>query len=135
MDQIKQLGYETPNIILNLGTLYVLMILYFLRVFMLLIFIFTHKFFGIGKKLRDSLMSQVIFCEFIYLFSEGYIEYLLSGVISLSIKPGSLNDKFIVHATTYIVNIICCIILPGMMIYVLLQKIETIRSENFKRIW
>jgi len=45
---MKQLGYETPNVIKNLGTLYVLMDIYFLKLAIIAIFIvfglFTKRF-------------------------------------------------------------------------------------------
>ena len=50
MDQVKQLGYESTNIILNLGTLYVLMVVYFLKVALLLIIVIPMvKILGRGK--------------------------------------------------------------------------------------
>ena len=96
------------------------MVIYFIKVILLGIFTLTSKYLGLGKKIKNHLKNQVFFKEFIYLFIEGYIEYLLSGVIGATkIKPLSNNDKFIVHATTFLVIAICCVILPGMLIYVL----------------
>jgi hypothetical protein len=128
---MKQLGYETPNVIKNLGTLYVLMVFYFLKLGIIAIFtvlgLFTKRF----EKAKAYLIKSAIFGEFIYLFHEGYIEYLLSGVIGFEVRPGSVDDIFIIHFTTFVV-LIGCIILPVMYIYVLSKKMEDYVSTSFK---
>jgi hypothetical protein len=51
LDQMKQIGYENTNTILNLKTIFVLMIFYFLRLIFLLIIITIVKYCNKGKKL------------------------------------------------------------------------------------
>ena len=86
MDQMKDLGYETQNVILNLGTLFVLMNVYFFKAFVLFVIVKPlHHFTGYGKGFLKKLRSQVLFNDFIYLFMEGFIEFLLSGAIATTI--------------------------------------------------
>jgi hypothetical protein len=51
LDQMKQLGYENSNTILNLKTIFVLMIFYFLKLIFLFIIIIIVKYCNKGKKL------------------------------------------------------------------------------------
>ena len=44
------LGYKTSNSILNLGSLFILVVVYFIRVFLLIFFFISAKYFGKGKK-------------------------------------------------------------------------------------
>ena len=51
IDQMRDLGYKTSNSILNLGSLFILVMVYFIRVFLLIFFYISAKFFGKGKKI------------------------------------------------------------------------------------
>ena len=44
------LGYKTSNSILNLGSLFILVVVYFIRVFLLIFFYISAKYFGKDKK-------------------------------------------------------------------------------------
>ena len=50
IDQMRDLGYKTSNSILNLGSLFILLIIYFLRVTLMIFFYFMVKFTGKGQK-------------------------------------------------------------------------------------
>jgi hypothetical protein len=55
--------------------------IYFLKLAIIAIFIVFGLFTKRFEKAKAYLIKSAIFGEFIYLFHEGYIEYLLSGVI------------------------------------------------------
>lgn len=62
MDQMKDLGYETQNVILNLGTLFVLMCAYFFKAFVLFVFIKpSSSYWKKAEYLAKILMAQVVF--------------------------------------------------------------------------
>lgn len=121
MDQMKDLGYETQNVILNLGTLFVLMCGYFLKALILFVVIKPSiSYWKKGKKVMKILMAQVVFKEFIYLFMEGYIEFLLSGSLAATIQKSSVHDHFAVYFTKYVVLFCTVFALPSMLVYIIL---------------
>lgn len=57
LDQMKQIGYETSNTIKNLGTLYVLMLVYFLKLFAIAILFIISKHTSKYEKWMHILIS------------------------------------------------------------------------------
>lgn len=87
LDQMMDIGYDSYNPVLNLGTLFIFLIYYFLRFLVLMLFVkpvnlLTDKL----AKVNTILTNQVFFSSLILLLIEGYIEFLISGLL-LVIAP------------------------------------------------
>jgi hypothetical protein len=80
-DQMADLGYQTHNSILNLKTIFFLMALYFLRVFLILILFIRFELTGKKPGLYDGEMKRLFFSEILTLSLEGYMELVISGYL------------------------------------------------------
>ena len=83
---MRDLGYKTSNSILNLGSLFILVLVYFIRVFLLIFFYISVKFFGKGKKIYENKFNAIFFNDILLLLMEGYMEFLIAGYLNYD-KP------------------------------------------------
>ena len=81
---LEELGYETHNSILNLGSIFT----YFVVFVVGIVFIYVIKISGIQKnwiiKLYKVIKNLLIFNGFILLFMEGCMEVVISAYVNLS---------------------------------------------------
>ena len=81
---LEELGYETHNSILNLGSIFI----YFVVFVVGIVFIYVIKKSGIQKnwiiKLYKVIKNLLIFNGFILLFMEGCMEVVISAYVNLS---------------------------------------------------
>ena len=83
-DPMEDLGYETHNSLLNLGSLAVFSFFYYLRVlYYWVIVVPCAKKKKKCLKSRKSLRKQLFFGEIIYLSLSSYIVFLISALLNL----------------------------------------------------
>ena len=93
LDQMSDLGYNTYNPIINLGTLWLLMMLYFVKVFFTLFFMFPLSMrFQRVKAAFQKQMKAIFFGEFLVIFIEGYLEFLIVSFLVYQ-APDDSPDK------------------------------------------
>lgn len=66
---------------------------------------------------------------------EGYIELLIAGYINYYFSLDSTNGEVGASYLAYYCLIVSLIIMPIVMIYIIMQDSETVRSENFSDKW
>jgi len=85
---MRDIGYDTLNIFMNLGTLAFLSAMYFLKVAFVLLIMkplsYLHK--GLKKK-YNRYYNQVFFGDLIAILVEGYLEFLISSLLLLLVAP------------------------------------------------
>ena len=85
LDQMSDLGYDSYNLVLNLGTLFIMIGLYILKVLVLFIVLLPLSklwpvtFYDFYKKVK----KQLFFGDLILIFLEGFMEFLTSSMILL----------------------------------------------------
>ena len=85
LDQMSDLGYDSYNLVLNLGTLFIMIGLYILKVLVLFIVLlplsklWPDTFYDFYKKVK----KQLFFGDLILIFLEGFMEFLTSSMILL----------------------------------------------------
>ena len=91
-DQIQALGYGPNSSMINLGSICLYIFYYFIRVFIYYMLNITVCCCGIGQKKRKAIKQRVFWNDFIGLALDGYIEFLICGVISYY-SPADVNDS------------------------------------------
>ena len=132
---MMELGYKTSNSILNLGSLFILLLVYFIRVFLLIFFYISAKCFGKGKKMYQHQINALFFNEILLLLIEGYMEFLIAGYLGFD-KPicgnETLGEKITV-VVSYFCLIMTLLLVTWAMIYLLSEKLKIIQSVKFKK--
>ena len=82
-EQITNLGYETHNSILNLGSTYLFVNVYAIFVVILLLLKYRLKNYGIRRKIHNFLQEKLIFSFIIQLFVTTFMESLIAGYLNL----------------------------------------------------
>ena len=84
LDQMRNLGYETHNSILNLGSMFVFMVYIFCKCIFLLFLRYYIRKTGEGHRLFLMIYRDLFWGTFIVIFMEGYLEFLVSGALNVS---------------------------------------------------
>jgi hypothetical protein len=85
-NQMADLGYETHNSILNLGSIALFLSIYFFKIIALLSLWLIRKYTPKCKENYKSLYKQVFFAELIGLLLEAYFELLITSFLNIKEK-------------------------------------------------
>lgn len=137
LDQMKNIGYDSYNPILNLGTLFFLLLVYIARViFHVLVAIPLWKLGILPSKVYFKMKNQLFFGHFLIVFIEGYIEFLIAARLFYQAPPGSVDNTPLSNSVAYPVLFLAVILLPGLYIWILTKpKFELNRRKTFRRRW
>lgn len=84
LDQMEDLGYDSHNSILNLGSLAIFTVIYFVKVILYFIILKPYvRFSGRGASFQQSLQDSLFFGEIIFLTLESYFEFLIAGYLNI----------------------------------------------------
>ena len=129
------LGYETHNLILNLGSLAIFMTLYALKVMLYLSLLLAKKLTPKANKPARYIRKGLFFNELINLLLEGYIEMLVSAYLQFKAPLMTTNGEVFSVFFTYITSTLIFVVLPISAVYVLCQPISKIVKKNFRNRW
>ena len=130
---MEDLGYETNNSIMNLGSIFILLcylvskliLLGLIKAFLLIsnLFISKDKMKTLRKFYKRN-MNDLIFGSFIMLFMEAFMEFIISGILNTSnkIDAYSFDDTsaVLVGNTSLLITLI---IMPVSFVYVMLHSL------------
>ena len=130
---MEDLGYETNNSIMNLGSIFILLcylvskliLLGLIKAFLLISNLFTSKDkMKTLRKFYKRNMNDLIFGSFIMLFMEAFMEFIISGILNTSneIDYYSFDDisAILVGNTSLLITLI---IMPVSFVYVMLHSL------------
>ena len=80
-DQTKDLGYDSHNAVLNLGSIGIFSFLYYAKFVILLLPMKLLNKLKIVESLLQKLISSMIFSEILELNFDGYLEIIIAGVL------------------------------------------------------
>ena len=121
-DSIIEMGYETHNSLLNLGSVSLVILLYFVGlIFLLFIKIIVWKT-GNGTLIYTFIKKRLIFGVFISLFNEPYIELLISAYLNIKAPVSTKNGEVIGIVMGYFAAIIACGLLPLTYLWVITRN-------------
>ena len=125
--QIVDLGYTSSNSILNLGTLSIVFIFYFVRIILLLLLIIYTKittFCPYIHKYRGELQNTLFFSEVIKTFIEGYFEFLISCYFAIKTPLMTKNGEILSVIIGYSGLIIAMLLPLTIIIFLIFFKID-----------
>mmetsp|Transcript_39108 Transcript_39108/g.59653 ORF Transcript_39108/g.59653 Transcript_39108/m.59653 type:complete len:81 (-) Transcript_39108:947-1189(-) len=80
---MKDLGYETHNAILNLGSLSIFLVFYFFKLTLFLLTLCVSKVTGRGKRFAALLSSGLFYGDLIAIVLDAYFEFIISGYLQI----------------------------------------------------
>lgn len=113
------MGYETHNSILNLGSVFLIVLLYFILLFFMVILMVFNKKTGKGGKCLNYFKLKLIFGFIISATLEPYLEFLISGYLNLMQPLDSENGEVFAVYTGFVIIFASMVILPIILIYVI----------------
>jgi len=118
---LEEMGYETHNVLLNMGSLYVYFSLFTSGLVLMGILKIVKSFvpLSIIDKLYLKLKDTIFWGSFLILFTEGYLEILISAYLNtLSSVNYTSSDEFS-FVMSYLLIVIQVFVLPAAYIYML----------------
>jgi hypothetical protein len=130
---LEEMGYETHNILLNMGSLFFYFQLFLFGLFLMFILkLFKLKYPGDMRFLRPyrTLKKILFWGSFLLLFTEGYIEILISAYLNTLISIDyTKSDRFSILLSWFIL-VVQLIIIPSAFIYMLTRSRQTLESRE-----
>mmetsp|Transcript_27117 Transcript_27117/g.41271 ORF Transcript_27117/g.41271 Transcript_27117/m.41271 type:complete len:244 (-) Transcript_27117:1254-1985(-) len=83
LDQMEDLGYETHNAILNLGSLAIFTFFYFCELAIVGALLLRKWLIGRSPAWLDSMKQRLIFGDLLAILLDAYFEFLISGYLQL----------------------------------------------------
>ena len=116
------MGYETHNSLMNLGSVSLFIVLYFVILVFLLFFKIIVWKTGYGTSYYNSIKKRLIFGIMISLFMEPFMELLISAYLNLIAPVSTKNGDMIGIFMAYISAASACGILPFSYLWVVTRN-------------
>ena len=136
-DQVQNLGYDSHNPMLNLGTMSLCIMAYTVRLLILLTIVYPNRRKKCCKGCFKSLKESLLFGEILTIFVEAHIELCLAGTIMTQISAtGQNQDNNPVMWTLGISFLLVSYgLMPGLFLWLLCQKKTRYAKQVFQRKW
>jgi uncharacterized membrane protein YjfL (UPF0719 family) len=115
---MKDLGYNSHDSILNLGTLGVLTFLYLRVLYYFGLKLYNRRFNNKQEERMKKLGESIFFGEFLFLAMEAYFEFLISGYLNISDPNNATGGKGVSYFLGIYVTIVALVIVPAVLVYV-----------------
>jgi hypothetical protein len=130
---MKDLGYETHNSVLLLGSLGIFAMWYWSRVlfyvFILIpLAIFSKRFL----KYAYVLKRKLFFGDLITITIEGYFEYIIAAYLNLSIPLKKGSGEILGNVLAFYSAILCLFLFPMIWVVLLFTSQKKLNSKKFK---
>ena len=110
--QLQDIGYDSFNMYMNLGTISVFLALYLIKFALVIILKPLSMISATAKKYYNKFFYAVFFTDLILIYSEGYMEFLISSVLLFQ-APNQSVDKIDPNINfAYICVGICVVFFP-----------------------
>jgi hypothetical protein len=132
---MKEIGFDSYNVILNLGTLFILLCLWIVRAILQFIIIWPlHKLGYISGTRNRKFFNSVFFGQILMIFQDGYIEFLISARMFFEAPLTSVDNTPTQKNLAFAFLFVCLILLPGL--YIWIMSFETrylMKSKHLRR--
>ena len=124
------IGYETPNILINLGTISFLLAQYFTKLIVLPLIWYIKPHNWVYK----SLKNKMVFSEILMILSEAYLELLV--VSSLNIQSGREDpDTNAFNDVLRFILLSFAVVMFVTSIFIIAQKKSKLQEKVFLETW
>ena len=120
-DQVKALGYDSHSSLINLGSLFVFLVLLCVKAIVLLLLRPIVCCFGLGQERYDRWHRSLYFGEIIMIVLEGSMEFLICGYFNF-VNPmvtSEFTGEQISLYVAYAIILLTVIITPSVYIWLL----------------
>ena len=121
-DSIIEMGYETHNSLLNLGSSFLFILFYFMVLILLLFVKIISWKTGYGTNMYIKIKKRLIFGTLISLFMEPFMEIIISAYLNIKAPVSSKNGEIIGIYTGYIAAVCACGVLPLTFLWVITRN-------------
>ena len=130
--RVEELGFETHNTLLNLGSLfYYVMIILILMIISLFANMCKNKCKNkFCEKLRKSIPISALFNFLFIIFFEGFMEMGISCYLNFKNAITITNSDWFSYVVGCIVTIICSFCMPYLNIYVMKKTSEDLNDKK-----
>ena len=119
----------------NVGSVYLIVIIYIMRLFVLLCYKIRVVAYNKGQKYYDKLFKELFFSSLYVLFIEGYMEFCIAGYLSF-VGSKYRTEMFWGEVISLLISRFCTFIaivfLPLSFIFVLSRPKNIIQSQEFE---
>ena len=129
-DQVIDLGYENTNTFLNLGSLFLTLIIYGFQLIWLIVlwgFSKTRKF----KNAFNNMHYYLFFNGLYSIFFNTYFAFIYSAMILVNTKHSDENYHFKQIMFSWALMVICAVIMPAIVVYSALVPLKKRKSKEF----
>lgn len=130
---MRDIGYETDNAILNLGSLFFILMVYFIVVLNVSVLSLIKDQSVRLKKAYDWFIPRTFFGCILGVVKEGYIEFLIAGILNIGFNNFDefWSDK-LGYGVSYLGIFFAIIIFPYTSIKMLMIDIDDIEKETYQ---
>ena len=132
---MTNLGYETHNSILNLGSTFIFIIIYGIFVAIFLILKYKLPATGMRRKFHDFLKQKLIFSFIIQTFISTFMEILIAGYLNLRAQIFSKNGEVLGVHFAYFSLGVSLVVLPALYTMVITRPIMELQNPQFYQTW
>ena len=135
MDQWMDLGYESHNSLLLLGSLAIFMTLYFIKLTIYIFFQLVAWHTGSCNSIAEELRKKLIFGEVIAILKDAYFYFLIAAYLQNKAPLYSTNGEKAGVIGAGIFSFLALIALPLAFIYVLSRPLDVLWQRDFQQVW
>jgi hypothetical protein len=132
---MRNISYDTFNTVLNLGSLFVALVIYVIRVIAQFLIIWPlYKMKCISGTWNRKLFNQVFFYNVLAIFTEGYFEFLLSARLFFEAPEDSFDNTPLIRNLSWAFLVICLVVTPALYSSLMLYDLKYLgKSKSLKR--
>ena len=132
---MEAIGYGSNNCILNLGTLYFLLMLYVFQVIFTILFSVFVYFTGIGKKFLKNQVDKLFFTQILIISLESFIELYVTGWLQVTKPLHTTTGERAASFLGYPLLLLGLVFVPIAVFRAFCAKRETLEEPLFKRFY
>ena len=118
---MEDLGYDSHNSVLLLGSLGIFALWYWSRVLFYLFVLVPYVLLtGRGMKTAKGIKNKLFFTDFIAVTLEGYFEYIIAAYLNISRPLSDTNGEILGIAIGWYSAFLCLFLFPAIWLVLLL---------------
>ena len=118
-DRVEEMGFDTHNTLLNLGTLFYILVGNLILVALMLLVHICKCNERFGKYLREKIPLNALFNNMFIIFFEGYVEMGISSYLNMKNAIVLTRSDMFSYEIGYIIGFICITFVPFFVIFVM----------------
>ena len=135
-DQTQQIGYDSYNILLNLGTLSLIIILYCLK--LVIVFVIMLPLSYCIPKIKEQYKiekNNLFFDDFFGIIFEGYFNIIICCLFNFFADSESQDNNLTNKVLAHVLLVIMIFCVPAILIHLYQKSREQLDEPNYRKRW